>query len=426
MPSFRLPEVLNLSPHAMLYALTEHLAAEFPDHHLLATASWSFQIEGFASEGHCQFDPLEIPVEYEYRWEMEHRLSRANIWTGWFSVQWEEQSYFLLCVNFHKDYGRQRHWFLLGETEAATRRFFEAVSQFATEVTGEVLVFDGGCWAKDKDLFDSIQNSTWDDLILEGDLKAEIRQDLEGFFKAGETYRKYKIPWKRGILFLGPPGNGKTHTIKAIVGSIGFPCLYVKSLKAEHQTDHQLIGEVFDRTRATAPCVLVLEDLDALIDDENRSFFLNELDGFAANEGSLTIGTTNHPERLDPAILERPSRFDRKYTFRLPGELERSAYLHRFSEKLEPDLRLDDEDLKIVAEATDEYSFAYLKELYLSSLMSWISAPGERPIREIMLGQCQTLRSQMTTEPEPESQPSPQRRSTLTPAMMRAYMDRWR
>lgn len=53
--------------------------------------------------------------------------------------------------------------------------------------------------------------------------------------------------------------------------------------------------------------LLILEDLDSLLTDQNRSFFLNELDGFAANEGIVTIASTNHPERLDPAISNRPS-----------------------------------------------------------------------------------------------------------------------
>ena len=59
----------------------------------------------------------------------------------------------------------------------------------------------------------------------------------------------------------------------------------------------------------------------------NRSFFLNEMDGFAANGGILTLATSNHPERLDPAIVQRPSRFDRTYRFDLPAQRERAAYM---------------------------------------------------------------------------------------------------
>ena len=58
--------------------------------------------------------------------------------------------------------------------------------------------------------------------------------------------------------------------------------------------------------------MLILEDLDSLINDANRSFFLNQLDGLENNDGLLVIGSTNHYDRLDPAITKRPSRFDRK------------------------------------------------------------------------------------------------------------------
>ena len=60
--------------------------------------------------------------------------------------------------------------------------------------------------------------------------------------------------------------------------------------------------------------------------DDSRSAFLNELDGLAANDGLLVIGTTNHFDRLDDAVSNRPSRFDRKYTFPNPDRAERYLY----------------------------------------------------------------------------------------------------
>jgi SpoVK/Ycf46/Vps4 family AAA+-type ATPase len=75
---------------------------------------------------------------------------------------------------------------------------------------------------------------------------------------------------------------------------------------------------VFAKARAEAPCVLILEDLDSLINDKNRSFFLNQLDGLENNDGLLVIGSTNHYDRLDPAITKRPSRFDRKLFVSFP------------------------------------------------------------------------------------------------------------
>src|SRR5262249_35575934 len=139
----------------------------------------------------------------------------------------------------------------------------------------------------------------------------------------------------------------------------------------------------------------VLEDLDSLLNDENRSFFLNELDGFAANIGVILIATTNHPERLDPAILDRPSRFDRKYPFDLPALPERLAYITMWSASLQPALRLSEDGKTKLASATEGFSFAYLKELFLSSMMRWINQQGN--MEQVMLEQESVLREQMVS-----------------------------
>jgi transitional endoplasmic reticulum ATPase len=72
------------------------------------------------------------------------------------------------------------------------------------------------------------------------------------------------------------------------------------------------MAQMFNKARQLSPCVVVLEDLDSLINDNNRSFFLNQLDGLEGNDGLLVIGSTNHFDRLDPGLSSRPSRFDRK------------------------------------------------------------------------------------------------------------------
>jgi ATP-dependent Zn protease len=126
-----------------------------------------------------------------------------------------------------------------------------------------------------------------------------------------------------------------------------------------------------------APCLLVFEDLDAMIDDKNRAFFLNELDGFESNKGLVVLATTNHPDRLDPAILNRPSRFDRKYHFDLPAASERSAYIAAWNKQLQPELRLSENEVGAVVQQTEDFSFAYLKELFVSATMQWMSTKPE-------------------------------------------------
>lgn len=67
------------------------------------------------------------------------------------------------------------------------------------------------------------------------------------------------------------------------------------------------IAMVFAKAREFAPCYLVFEDLDTIVTDDVRSYFLNEVDGLKSNDGIFMIGSTNHLERLDPGIsVNRP------------------------------------------------------------------------------------------------------------------------
>jgi ATP-dependent 26S proteasome regulatory subunit len=166
----------------------------------------------------------------------------------------------------------------------------------------------------------------------------------------------------------------------------------------------------------------VLEDLDSLVDGQNRSFFLNELDGFASNAGIVTLATTNHPERLDPAIVDRPSRFDRKYHFELPGPEERRAYVCWWNSVLKSALRLSDETVARVVERTEEFSFAYVKELFLSATMRWITHAEAGGMEAVILAQADALREQMSSmneETEPEVQADDE---SPSPQMMHAMM----
>jgi len=157
---------------------------------------------------------------------------------------------------------------------------------------------------------------------------------------------------------------------------------------------------VFSKARQTAPCVLILEDLDSLINERNRSFFLNELDGLEGNDGLLLMGTTNHFDRLDPGLSSRPSRFDRKYLFDDPDLEERGLYAVYWQKKLKnnkaiafPDSLVDE-----VAAATEAFSFAYLKEAFVSTLviLARLDEDEEKPsFRSILMEQIDVLRQQL-------------------------------
>ena len=80
------------------------------------------------------------------------------------------------------------------------------------------------------------------------------------FFDSRETYDRYGIPWRRGAIFIGPPGNGKTHTVKALINYLKRPCLYVRNFTGVGTVQGNMT-EVFKRARRQ-PTIVVLEDLD--------------------------------------------------------------------------------------------------------------------------------------------------------------------
>lgn len=244
----------------------------------------------------------------------------------------------------------------------------------------EIWVFDNGYWEKSKELWKAVEGSSWEDVILDPDMKSGIIQDVQGFFDNQELYAQYAVPWKRGIILHGVPGNGKTVSIKALINSLyarpdQVSSLYVKSFETKCNTEQYSIRQIFQQARRCAPCLLIFEDLDSLVDDNIRSYFLNEVDGLESNDGILMIGSTNHLDKLDPAIAKRPSRFDRKYHFKLPGDKERALYAEYWRQKL---LRRNDgmdfpEELcPIIAALTEGFSFAYLKELFVMALLSLV------------------------------------------------------
>ena len=355
---------------------------------------------------------MEIPCEADDRvfqhitteWEGHGLGTTRETASGWYRLHWEGHALEVGLLTWSDGSGDERHHWIVAPRRQIAEKFLCAVCDWSVEVRGEVLVFEGGGWEKNEELYKAIKGATFDNLVLPAALKEEIQTDFRQFFTSRELYDRYHIPWKRGVLLLGPPGNGKTHTVKALINQLGKPCLYVKSFKSRHSTDHQNIRKVFKRARETTPCLVVMEDLDSLINDNNRAFFLNELDGFAANTGVVVIATTNHPEKLDSAILERPSRFDRKYTFAMPAPEERHAYIAHWNAALEPDLRLTVAGLTEVVTLTEGFSFAYLKELFVSSMMRWIANPGSGQMDAAMRVQALLLREQINSAPTPAPQ----------------------
>ncbi|HEV3167069.1 MAG TPA: ATP-binding protein [Isosphaeraceae bacterium] len=390
-------EALSNPSHAIAYHVSRQLADAYPGRAILEGAECVFDVERFARAGLCQLRPdLSNHNQFWTTWNPETGVA-TGARHAWFEVEWKGHWLDVILMNW--DGCWDQHFWVVADSRPIAERFFADVVGFNPEPEEELLVYQSSCWTPSESLFQAIQGATFENLVLPGALKQEIAADLERFFAAQATYERYGVPWKRGILFIGPPGNGKTHAVKALVNAVKRPCIYVKSFASEKYLISTNIRVVYDRARSLAPCVVVLEDLDTLVDEESRSFFLNELDGFATNAGVVTLATTNHPEALDPAIIDRPSRFDRKYHFNLPGPAERLAYVDLWEKTLQRDMRLTDAGRARVVELCEGFSFAYLKELFLASTMAWITSAEAGGMDSVMAAQAQALRLQMSTKP---------------------------
>jgi AAA+ superfamily predicted ATPase len=389
-------DALHKPSDYVAYHVGRQLAELHPGKTVLEGDTGYFDLEAFVRAEQCSVvHETSVFNHIKTDWDGPGKKPTQSVENSWLNVLWRGHLLDVVMVTYSQRSYPSRHYWIVADGHQLAEAFFAEVCNWSAGVRGEVLVFQDGEWARNKELFHAIKTATFQNLILRDQLKKDIQNDFAQFFCSRPLYERYGIPWKRGVLFIGPPGNGKTHTVKALVNQLGQSCLYVKGFKAEYSMDQENLAAVFARARITTPCLLILEDIDSMIDEKSRAFFLNELDGFEANTGVVILATTNHPERLDPAILDRPSRFDRKYYFDSPAAAERAAYLQFWSKELAPELQVTEFAAAEVVRETRDFSFAYLKELFISSMMQWMAAPGSNSMDQIILAQAIQLRGQM-------------------------------
>lgn len=384
--------------------LTEFIRQTHPDHHVTITSSSSIDLEGFADAGFASMKVVKDPevgflADRTYnapamRVNKDQGVMRDDMRYALINYTFQDVPYLIYDIFWMRGQNRAGKYYILSprklqEIDSAgdsplNDRLIKTMMQWSREMHDEILVYDR-CWSKSKLLYEAVKKASWSDVVLAPSAKSGIIDDVVAFFRNRSLYAEMNVPWKRGIIFHGPPGNGKTITIKALMNELGnraedpLPSLYVKSFENENGGS-AAIRQIFSQARLMAPCLLIFEDLDSLVTPKLRSYFLNEVDGLESNDGILMIGSTNHLDNLDPAIAKRPSRFDRKYAFELPDATQRHLYAKYWQQKFEknPRVSFDADAADFFTKISDGFSFAYMKELFVTSLMITVGESGDQ------------------------------------------------
>ncbi|WHZ15531.1 MAG: Cell division-associated, ATP-dependent zinc metalloprotease FtsH [Nitrospira sp.] len=181
---------------------------------------------------------------------------------------------------------------------------------------------------------------TFADVAGVDEAKQELEEIIE-FLKTPDKFRRLggKIP--KGILLVGPPGTGKTLLAKAVAGEAGVPFFSISGSEFVEMfvgVGAARVRDLFEQAKGKAPCIIFLDELDALgkargvgpMAHEEREQTLNqllvEMDGFDSRVGVILVAATNRPEILDPALL-RAGRFDRQVLVDRPDKIGRLAIL---------------------------------------------------------------------------------------------------
>ncbi|WP_296607037.1 ATP-binding protein [Nocardioides sp.] len=250
----------------------------------------------------------------------------------------------------------------------------DAASSLATELRalalelnvyrGQVVSFGHSMFGERSSLlrFHDRPRMSPDDLILPAETFADLRRQVVGVARNRDRLRAAGQHLKRGLLLYGPPGVGKTHTVRYLVSEL------VDTTIVE-LTGETLGGirEACSIARSLQPAMIVVEDVDLIAQErghyggETPLLFtlLNEMDGLAEDADVVFLLTTNRADLLEPALASRPGRVDQAVHIDLPDRESRRRLVELYRGDLDADLsRID-----AVLDRTDGVTASFLKEL---------------------------------------------------------------
>lgn len=192
---------------------------------------------------------------------------------------------------------------------------------------------------------------TFDDLFLDPANAVSVQRVITLINTRGKALEN------RGVLLMGPPGTGKTLSARIVRNQAQATFIWVSARDFHYAGSFGGFTEAFDLARECAPSVVVFEDVDNWLYDTTVDLLKTEMDGVARSTGVVTMMTTNFPELLPAALIDRPGRFHDVLRFGLPNASARKQMLERWLPGLGA------QDLTKAVDATAGYSGAHVREL---------------------------------------------------------------
>lgn len=197
---------------------------QYPQKYVTISPEYGCDLMGYAAAGHAIAVPVTDATErLSSQWRSyvppTKRLDGDTgvlvdtILFGKYQYAWRDQEFILYLVDGRDGtgpYPAVRNYYIVGDEVAASQLILE-VGNFNSTLHNEIWVFNQGYWRKDAELWKSISHASWEDVILDSKTKQSLIDDVSRFFDSRSTYTNLKVPWKRGIIFHGPPG--KDHNV---------------------------------------------------------------------------------------------------------------------------------------------------------------------------------------------------------------------
>jgi hypothetical protein len=281
--------------------------------------------------------------------------------------------------------------------------------------------------------FGDIPLTVRDDVVLPEAVLGRVERHALGVAAHRDTLLRAGQHLKRGLLLYWPPGTGKTHTTRYLIGQMTRYTRFMLTGRALHA-----IGSASELARDLQPAVMVLEDVDLVAED--RSFgpgsssvlfdLLDAMDGAAADADLLFVLTTNRADLLEPALAARPGRVDVAIEIDLPDAEARRRPVELYGRSVP--LRLTEEETREIVERTEGVTASFLKELLRRAMLESLDedASGSavtaehasRALDDLLDSSQQLTRSLLGVGNDPETLPAGGGVGSLPPQRGRAWV----